>query len=89
MNHRLYDLEEATERSRVCRRSIDDAESKGLHAGCYACCTIFPSSEVLEFLEAPERAICPRCGVDAVLLDDPGYPVNSKMLAAARRHHFW
>lgn len=89
LQQRLYDLEEANQRSRLGRQDVDRAaESKRL-AGCFACQRMFAAAEVLEFLADPERALCPLCGVDAVLLDEPSFPVNGKMLAACRRHHFW
>ncbi|MBR9652479.1 cytoplasmic protein [Thalassovita aquimarina] len=44
-------------------------------AGCFHCCAIFDPAEIDEWIEEPpykerpagETAICPRCGIDAVL----------------------
>ncbi len=44
-------------------------------AGCFHCCAIFDPAEIGEWIEEPsykdrpagETAICPRCGIDAVL----------------------
>lgn len=89
LQQRLYDLEEAHERSRLSRAAIERGATYKRIAGCFCCQKLFSASDVLEFLRDPERAICPLCHVDAVLLDDPSFPVNSRMLAACRRHHFY
>jgi hypothetical protein len=37
--------------------------------GCFHCMTIFPPSEITEWIDNEETAICPYCGIDAVLPD--------------------
>ncbi len=86
---RIYDLEEATSRSRASRLTVDLAAEKNVIAGCYACGKMFLASSVVEFLSDPERPVCPECLVDAVLINDPSFPVNEKILAACRRFYFW
>lgn len=43
--------------------------------GCFYCCTIFPPTEITEWVDGDEdagvTALCPRCGIDAVLPDPP------------------
>ena len=34
---------------------------------CYCCCTNYKGSEITEFVDDGKTAICPVCGVDAVL----------------------
>lgn len=34
--------------------------------GCYFCCNIFPAAEIIDFT-TDETALCPHCGIDAVL----------------------
>lgn len=41
-------------------------------AGCYYCLEIFPTSEVVQFTDNGQTAICPRCGVDAILPSSAG-----------------
>lgn len=35
--------------------------------GCYYCCKEFNSDEIVEFTDEEQTAICPKCGIDAVL----------------------
>jgi hypothetical protein len=35
--------------------------------GCYYCITVFRTSEIREWTDNGETAICPYCGVDAVV----------------------
>lgn len=36
-------------------------------AGCYHCCTIFPPEDIKEWIRDESTALCPNCGIDAVL----------------------
>jgi NAD-dependent SIR2 family protein deacetylase len=60
------------ERSRVC--------------GCFYCCEVFPPSEVREWIDEGETALCPRCGIDAVLPDSVGF--TDEFLKAMRGYWF-
>lgn len=67
------------------------------HAGCFHCCATFAPSEIVEWIDEPpgatgesaERvtALCPRCGIDAVLPSLSYYPLTDAMLA--EMHHHW
>ena len=37
--------------------------------GCYHCKKIYEAKEVTQFTDKGETAICPKCGIDAVLGD--------------------
>ena len=58
--------------------------------GCYHCVSIFPPSEIKEWRgDGPhERALCPKCGVDSVIGDASGYPVEDRFLRAMRKTSF-
>jgi hypothetical protein len=42
-------------------------------AGCYACLATFTAEQVVGWTHDDTTAVCPRCGIDAVLpnVDDP------------------
>lgn len=82
---RTYDAEDATTASRLTRSQVEEAA----RVGCYYCCRVFDAIYVDEFLSEPERAICPYCGVDALLIESSEWPMHPKLLAAIRRYHFW
>jgi len=37
--------------------------------GCFHCHAVFPGSEVQDWTDDGQTALCPRCGIDAVLAD--------------------
>ena len=49
-------------------------------SGCYFCIRVFPSADISEFTDAAhDTALCPNCGMDAVL---PGVTDPSLLSAA-------
>lgn len=45
------------------REEIEKSEK----CGCFYCLSIFPSSEIVQWIDGNETAICPKCKVDSVL----------------------
>lgn len=56
--------------------------------GCFHCVTTFPPSAVERWTDHALTALCPRCGVDAVIGSESGYPVTPEFLARMERHWF-
>lgn len=49
----------------------DNRESlRSGRAGCFHCCGVFLASEIREWIDADETALCPRCGIDSVLSEN-------------------
>ena len=48
--------------------------------GCFYCCEIFVSSDVNKWADNGRTAICPKCGVDAVICDRSGYVFSEQFL---------
>jgi len=42
---------------------------KSQQCGCFCCCQIFPAVEITNYVGAVPKALCPYCGIDAVLPD--------------------
>ena len=63
--------------------------------GCFYCRKIFSSSEITEWVIADNpldrrgTAICPYCGVDAVLGESSGFPITREFLSAMREKWFF
>ena len=55
---------------------------KDTKCGCFHCSHVFSPNEITEWVEdIPERtAICPYCGVDAVIGESAGYPLTKEAL---------
>ena len=59
-----------------------EAVTKSHLVGCFFCCTIQEATAVSEYaveLDGAQTAICPICGVDAIL-GDASTPINKEML---------
>lgn len=69
-------FEEAHSRSLRNQKVIQSSEL----CGCFCCLSTYPSKEVTEFVRVDETAICPRCGVDAVLGDQSGCSLTQSFL---------
>ncbi|HEX5724898.1 MAG TPA: cytoplasmic protein [Longimicrobiaceae bacterium] len=55
--------------------------------GCFYCLKAFPPSAIAEWVDRGETALCPRCGIDAVLGSASGYPLTREFLREMRS--FW
>jgi len=62
--------------------------------GCFYCMKIFHPREISEWLieENPidwrGTAICPHCGIDSVIGESSGFPINREFLLEMNRHWF-
>lgn len=55
---------------------------------CFCCKTWFSSKEVDSWIPGEETAICPRCGVDAVLPDAAGIPLDRDFVVEMHNYYF-
>jgi hypothetical protein len=60
--------------------------------GCFYCLSIFSPGEITEWIDEVDEvcttAICPHCGIDAVIGSRSGYPVSKEFLGAMRKQWF-
>ena len=59
--------------------------SKENICGCFHCLAIFPASEIKEFIDMTETAMCPKCGIDSVL---PGGRGTLEVLKEMQQYYF-
>lgn len=57
--------------------------------GCFYCERVFDASELKEWVKdrADDTALCPYCGIDAVIGDASGYELSPDFLNAM--YHYW
>ena len=70
---------------------------RSAQCGCFYCLTTFAPVEIMNWVDLPEgeedeekgvTALCPNCGIDAVLPDNvPGAPLSAELLEVMRQ--FW
>lgn len=62
-------------------------------SGCFHCLAIFAPTDVNEWTDTSKEkqkwtAMCPHCGIDAVLGDASGYPIEVDFLRAMQKRWF-
>ena len=59
--------------------------------GCFYCLAVYTPPTITEWVDegdGGETAVCPACGVDAVLGDASGLPITDGFLRAMKRRWF-
>ena len=49
--------------------------------GCFSCLSTFPPGKIEEWTDAVDTALCPKCGIDAVIGDASGFPITKEFLS--------
>ena len=49
--------------------------------GCFSCLSTFPPGKIEEWTDAVDTALCPLCGIDAVIGDASGFPITKEFLS--------
>ena len=58
-------------------RHADEVRSSVL-CGCFYCLDVFAPDEITDWIAQEGTALCPRCGIDAVIGDLSGFPVGRR-----------
>jgi len=66
-------------------RAVLEASAK---CACFFCFRAFAASEIKAWIDAETTALCPRCGVDAVLGDASGASISDGFLRKMHQHYF-
>lgn len=48
--------------------------------GCFHCLTIYNPKEITAWVDDETTALCPYCGIDAVIGENSGYPITKAFL---------
>ena len=78
-----YDLEQAHKHSSMHRGELEKSEL----CGCFYCLTTFQPSDIVEWIDGGQTALCPKCSVDSVIGSASGYPITREFLQ--RMHNRW
>lgn len=77
------------------KRSIyhRDEIERSARAGCFYCLAAYPAEAIVDWTDddKPKRswtALCPRCGIDSVIGDASGYPIDDAFLRAMNARWF-
>jgi len=58
------------------RAELDDSA----HCGCFFCFRTFAASDIKIWIDKDQTALCPRCGIDAVIGTASGFHVDDRFL---------
>lgn len=82
------EIREAHPHSIGHRREIFDSTL----CGCFYCCAIFSPEEIDSWVDevddVGQTALCPSCGIDAVIGDRSGFAITPEFLATMHSHWF-
>jgi hypothetical protein len=56
--------------------------------GCFKCLATFPPTAVRNWIDTGSTALCPHCGIDAVVGSASGVPITEEFLSAMWRRWF-
>lgn len=57
-----------------------DELKKDTKCGCFHCVKIFHPKEIVEWVDSGKTAICPYCGIDAIIGESSGFPITKGFL---------
>jgi len=57
-------------------------------AACFHCLDAYPSTRIERWTDGGNTALCPSCGIDAVLPVTPEHPVSAERLQTVRAYWF-
>ena len=60
---------------------------KDKKCGCFYCLEIFEFSDITDWIDLGDTAICPYCGIDSVIGESSGFPIAKEFLEKMR--HYW
>ena len=84
LHTRRTDLLKAHDYSFRNRKQLE----KDKKCGCFHCCKIFNPKDIKEWCDEADTAICPYCGIDSVIGESSGFPINEKFLNDMKKHWF-
>ncbi len=90
----MGDKQDVVAAHRHCIRNRAELKRSAI-SGCFYCLEIYSAAEVSEWIHETQQdeerltAMCPKCGIDAVIGDASGYPIaDIKFLERMKRHWF-
>ncbi len=80
-----FDLERAHQHAKKNK----DELSRSKICGCFYCLRIYQPGDITEWWDENEStAVCPHCGIDAVIGDDSKLPITKDVLKQMRQYWF-
>ncbi|AWB23146.1 cytoplasmic protein [Methylobacterium currus] len=68
-------------------RHADEVRSS-VQCGCFSWLNVFAPNEITDWIAGEATALCPHCGIDAVIGDLSGFPAGSRVFLQAMHRHW-
>jgi hypothetical protein len=78
--------------------NLDDAHKLSMHnrqavqssqlCGCFYCLKTFPPTDVVEWVDEEDTALCPKCGIDSVIGSAPDIEITQDFLKSMKKRWF-
>lgn len=83
----IHEPYRSAHRACSCNRAV--VENSAL-CGCFYCLAVYPASEVSVWIEddGGDTAECPMCGIDSVIPDASGLPLDADFMKTMKRWWF-
>ena len=80
---------DTTKAHRFCTANYTQLKASS-KCGCFYCEQIYDPKEIVEWIEDRDglTALCPYCGIDAVLAESARYPITKEFLTDMHEHWF-
>jgi len=62
--------------------------SSSVQLGCFYCMRMFAFTDIARWTDGNQTALCPKCGMSAVLGDASGFPIDDRFLRRMHQHWF-
>ncbi len=56
--------------------------------GCFFCLKIFSPTEITDWIDKDQTALCPRCSIDSIIGESSGFPITEEFLEKMRDRWF-
>ena len=83
LQDKYFELMYAHEESTYNRKALE----KDSKCGCFFCLKVYNPSEITEWCDKHETALCANCGIDSVIAESAGYPLTEEFLKSM--YDFW
>lgn len=78
------DVKSAHQFSSLHRRQVEASAV----CGCFFCLSMFAPSEITDWVDDDQTALCPRCNIDSVIGSESGVPLSQAFLSSMRAYWF-
>jgi hypothetical protein len=70
-----------------CHHNREDLQASDI-CGCFHCCEIYSPSEIEDWIDNDDTAMCPKCHIDSVIASKSGFSITKEFLQEMYDHWF-